>query len=295
MTPFVILIVLLSTFMHAGWNLLAHYDRSESLFYKRMLVFIILVGFFPTLISELHAKSLPLLAWLCVLGSGFSAGLYLFFLAKSFESSDFSVVYPVARSLPVIFIGIMDTLRGRPLTVWGWVGIGLVSLGCFLVPQRSLRSFSWRSYLTPTSVWMLLTALGTIGYTYLDKIAAEVVQQSPATAARYGYIYFAVSFIPYSLFLRYFHSPKPEETRNHAVGWKLAILAGILSFGAYWLILWAYQLSPYASYIVAFRQFSIVIGSAVALTFYKEGGLAVRLSGALLITIGFIFIAVLGR
>ncbi|MCX8062105.1 MAG: EamA family transporter [Anaerolineales bacterium] len=294
MTPFVILIVLLSTLMHAGWNLLAHYDRSESLFYKRMLIFIILVGFFPTLISELEAKSLPPLAWLCVLGSGFSAGLYLFFLAKSFESSDFSVVYPVARSLPVIFIGIIDTLRGRPLTVWGWVGIGLVSLGCFLVPQRSLRSFSWRSYLTPTSVWMLLTALGTIGYTYLDKIAAEVVQQSPATAARYGYIYFAISFIPYSLFLHYFSPPKPKDAPNH-VGWKLAILAAILSFGAYWLILWAYQLSPYASYIVAFRQFSIVIGSAVALSFYKEGGLAVRLAGALLITVGLIFIAVLGR
>lgn len=294
MTPFVILIVLLSTFMHAGWNLLAHYDRSESLFYRRMLIFIILVGFFPTLISELQAKSLPPLAWLCVVGSGFSAGLYLFFLAKAFESADFSVVYPVARSLPVIFIGMIDTWRGRPLTVWGWVGIGLVSLGCFLVPQRSLRAFSWRSYLTPTSLWMLLTALGTIGYTYLDKIAAEVVQQSPATAARYGYIYFAVSFIPYSLFLRHSRSSKLQETTNEG-GWKLAILGAILSFGAYWLILWAYQLSPYASYIVAFRQFSIVIGSAVALTFYKESGLAVRLSGALLITAGLICIAVLGR
>jgi drug/metabolite transporter (DMT)-like permease len=294
MTTFVIFIVLLSTFMHAGWNLLAHYDRSESLFYRRMLIFILIVGFFPTLISELQAKSLPPLAWLCVIGSGFSAGLYLYFLAKSFESADFSVVYPVARSLPVIFIGIIDTLRGRPLTVWGWVGIGLVSLGCFLVPQRSLRSFSWRSYLTPTTFWMLLTAVGTIGYTYLDKIAAEVVQQSPATAARYGYIYFAISFIPYSLFLKFSQSSQPKAAPNHQ-GWKLAIPAAILSFGAYWLILWAYQLSPYASYIVAFRQFSIVIGSAVALTFYKESGFAVRLAGALLITAGLIFIAILGK
>lgn len=141
---------------------------------------------------------------------------------------------------------------------------------------------------------MLLTALGTIGYTYLDKIAAEVVQQSPATAARYGYVYFAISFIPYSLFLKFSHPTSPKE-RPNPKGWKLAVPAAILSFGAYWLILWAYQLSPYASYIVAFRQFSIVIGSAVALTFYRESGLAVRLSGALLITAGLILIAVLGR
>jgi drug/metabolite transporter (DMT)-like permease len=294
MTTFVILIVLLSTVMHATWNLLAHYDRSESLFYRRMLIFILLIGFFPTLISEIKVRSLPPLAWWCVIGSGFSAGLYLFFLAKSFEEADFSVVYPVARSLPVLFIAVIDTLRGRPLTGWGWLGISLVSLGCFLVPQRSLRSFSWRSYRTPATLWMLLTALGTIGYTYLDKIAAEAVQQSPATAARYGYIYFAVSFIPYSLFLRFTHPHQPQETSKHQ-GWTLAIPAAILSFGAYWLILWAYQLSPYASYIVAFRQFSIVIGSAVALTFYKESGLAVRLSGAFLITCGLILIAVLGR
>ncbi|MCS6908157.1 MAG: hypothetical protein RML93_09785 [Anaerolineales bacterium] len=294
MSLFVLFIVLLSTLMHAGWNLLAHYDRNEGAFYQRMLLFIVLAGFLPTVLSEFQAQSLPSLAWLCVLGSGFCAGLYLFFLAKSFEAADFSVVYPVARSLPVIFIGIIDTMRGRSLSLWGWVGIGLVSLGCFLVPQRSFRSFSIRSYLTPTSVWMFMTALSTVGYTYLDKLAAEVVKQSPATAARYGYLYFALSYIPYTIFLRYLNPQGPKGSGNR-VRWRPAIIAAILSFGAYWLILWAYQLTPYTSYIVALRQFSIVIGSTVALTYYKESGLVVRLSGALLITIGLILIALLGR
>ncbi|MGB9586308.1 MAG: hypothetical protein ACPL7A_02675, partial [Anaerolineales bacterium] len=127
MTSSVIFIVILSTFMHASWNLLARYERSESLFYKRMLIFILIAGFFPAVISEIHTHSLNTLAWFCVIGSGFSAGVYLFFLAKSYESSDFTIVYPVARSLPVLFIGVIDTLRGRPLTFWGWVGIFLVT------------------------------------------------------------------------------------------------------------------------------------------------------------------------
>jgi len=75
----------------------------------------------------------------------------------------------------------------------------------------------------------------------------------------------------------------------------LVVLAAVLSFGAYWLILWAYQLSPYASYIVAFRQFSIVIGAVLAFVIYKEKGIAIRLTGASLITTGLLVIALWGR
>lgn len=71
--------------------------------------------------------------------------------------------------------------------------------------------------------------------------------------------------------------------------------AAVLSFGAYWLILWAYQLSPQASYIVAFRQFSIVIGSLMAFLIYKEKGVGIRLTGAVLITTGLVLIGVWGR
>jgi uncharacterized membrane protein len=60
------------------------------------------------------------------------------------------------------------------------------------------------------------------------------------------------------------------------------------------LILWAYQLSPVASYIVAFRQFSIIIGAVLAFILFKEKGFAVRISGALCITSGLILIALWG-
>lgn len=289
---FVVGIVILSTFMHAGWNLLARYDRSEEAFYKKMLIAIITVGFLPAVISEITTRSLTPLAWACVLGSGTSAALYLFSLARAFEVSDFTVVYPVARSIPVLFLAFTDVFRGRYLTQLGWAGIVLVAAGCTLVPLRSFGEISLNKYINRASFWMLLAAAGTVGYTFLDKVAAEVVQQGPATAARYGYIYFTVSFLPYLALQRGFQN---RHKTNNAAGWKLAIPAAALSFGAYWLILWAYQLSPYASYIVAFRQFSIVIGSLLAFLIFKEQGVGVRLSGALLITSGLIMIGVWGR
>jgi drug/metabolite transporter (DMT)-like permease len=296
------MIVLISTVMHASWNLMARYDRSEGVFYNRMLITMIILGFIPAVWSEYLTRSLTPLAWWCVLGSGISAGLYLFFLARAFEASDFTIVYPVARSLPVIFVAIIDVLRGRYLTPAGWAGIFLVAFGCSLVPLQSFSDFAWRKYFNTATLWMLLAAFGTVGYTFLDKIAAEVVQQGPDTAARYGYMYFAISYAPYVLFSRLFKPVSSQEGSSpihkppaKELGWKLAIPAAILSFAAYWLILWAYQLSPYASYIIAFRQFSIVIGAIFAFVIYKEKGVQVRLTGALLITSGLILIAGWGR
>jgi drug/metabolite transporter (DMT)-like permease len=290
-SPLVIGIVLVSTFMHAGWNLLARYDRSESLFFYKMLTLTAVVGFIPAIWSEIHVHSLTPLAWACVSGSACCAAFYLFCLARAYESSDFTIVYPVARALPVLFIAFIDVLRGRYLTGFGWVGILLVVSGCFLVPLRSLREFSTARYINYASLWMVLTALGTVGYTFLDKVAAEVVRQGPGTAARYGYFYFTISFAPYTVLYNFARKEKPAAA---PLRWQLVVPAAALGFSAYWLVLWAYQLSPYASYIVAFRQFSIVIGAILAFLIYKEQGVAVRMSGALLITSGLVLIGLLG-
>jgi drug/metabolite transporter (DMT)-like permease len=291
MTPLVIAIILASTFMHAGWNLLARYGRSEVVFYQRLLIITALVGFIPALVSEWYARSMPPLAWLCVLGSGTAAAAYLFFMAQAYESSDFSVVYPVVRALPVVLVAFADVGRGRYLTPLGWVGVILVASGCVLVPQRSVKDFSFKNYLNIASLWMVLAALGTVGYTMLDKVAAEVVEPGLATAARYGYVYFLVSLIPYSAMVRL--TEKTQVVRGSA-SWKLAGIAAVFQFGAYGLILWAYQLTPYASYVVAFRQFSIVLGSGAAFLFFHEQGIRMRLTGALLITSGLVMIAVFG-
>lgn len=287
----VVAIVITSTFMHAGWNIIARYDRSEEAFYKKMLIVMMAAGFLPAAVSEYLTRSIPPVAWGFVLGSGTSAAIYLFSLARAFSKSDFTVVYPVARSIPVIFIAIVDVLRGRVLTAAGWAGIFLVAAGCVLVPLRSIRDISPGKYLNRASLWMLLAALGTVGYTTFDKFAAEIVQAGPATAARYGYVYFTISFFPYIALQRGFHHQEVSPARSR---WKLAIPAAVLSFGAYWLILWAYQLSPQASYIVAFRQFSIVIGSLMAFLIYKESGVGIRLTGAVLITAGLILIGIWG-
>ncbi len=252
---------------------------------------IVAVGFLPGIGSEALVRSLTAKSWACVVGSGFFCGVYLFTLGRAYGSSDFTVVYPVARALPVFLVGVGDVLRGRNPTAIGWMGMLLVMSGCFLAPLQSFRGFSVASYANRTILWVLLAALGTVGYTLLDKVASELVNKGPATAARYGYVFFVVSFITYTSFMKMMGQ---KRRLQESVGWKIPLIAACLMFGAYWLVLWAYQLCRHASYILAFRQFSIIVGVILAFAVYKEQGLVVRLVGASAITSGLILIGLWG-
>jgi drug/metabolite transporter (DMT)-like permease len=287
--PLAVILILLSAFMHAGWNLLARRQRSEAKFFWRMIAPVVVIGLVPAAISELLTHSLTPTAWACVAGSGICCGVYYYCLARGYGSSDFTVVYPVARSLPVLLVAFGDVLRGRYPSTMGWMGMLLVTAGCLLVPLRSLRDLRARHYLNKATLWIVLTALTIVGYTLLDKMASETVQQGPATAARYCYVFFAFSWLVYTVLLRVLGTH--EHELSEPVGWRDPMIASVLNYFGYWLVLWAYQLAQQASYILAFRQSSIVIGVVFAFLLYKEQGKVVRLIGTSLITGGLVMIA----
>ena len=186
----------------------------------------------------------------------------------------------------------------------------LVAMGCVLSPLERFKEIAMNRYINRTSVWMVLTALGTVVYTVFDKFASEVVSPGPATAARYGYIFFVISGLSYILFLFFLQKRESNvvvsETKQleqskkagkqaEEIGWWMPLIASVLNFGAYWLVLWVYQLASRASYIVAFRQFSIVVGVVLAFFIYKEKGVKVRLTAVLIITTGLVIIGLWGK
>jgi drug/metabolite transporter (DMT)-like permease len=76
--------------------------------------------------------------------------------------------------------------------------------------------------------------------------------------------------------------------------WLWAALAALAVFGAYWLVLYAYQLSRYASYALALRQLSIVIGAAASVFLFHEPARGLRFGAALTILAGAARIALAG-
>jgi len=298
MPSFAIFLILVSTVGHAGWNLLAKGRTAKAAFFNRMLQIITIAGAAPAIWWQVRSSQLDGVTLGYAVLSGFFCGFYYLFLMLGYSSSDFTVVYPVARALPVLVLGVADVILGRTPTAGGWIGMVLVVGGCVLAPQVRFRGMSVRAYHGRGIVFMVCTALGTVGYTLVDKLAAErLVSGGSAAAALYGYVFFAVSWPTYHLFRRFFgkgNSSGPRGPKPGARGWRLAIVGAVLNFGSYWLILWAYQQCTRASYVVAFRQFSIVIGVAAALFLYREPGRWVRLTAALLVTLGLILVGLAG-
>jgi len=257
-----------------------------------MQMFIIAVGAVPTLFSLAVYPSVSFKAALCLLGSGASCGFYYVSLGRGYRAADFTTVYPAARALPVLIVGIADAFRGRAPSPVGWVGLFLVSAGCFLSPLNSFADFRLRHYWKPASAWILFAAMGTVGYSVFDKIGAEAIPRGSRETAVYCYLFFAataVSYIPLQAL------PGNRGRREPEVGWRIPAIAGTLCFLAYWLVLCAYQMLERASYVVAFRQFSIVIGVVVAFVLFDEPGKIVRITGSIVITIGLILLKVFGE
>ena len=286
-----LLLVMVSAPMYAGWNLLARRQRAEGAFFSGLLRWVTVLGLAPAVLSEVLTPDIPAKAWVCVLISGCCCGLYFFFLARSYANSDFTVVYPIARALPVLLVGLGDVVRGHSPSVVSWFGMSLVAVGCVLTPLTSFKDIRWKKYVNWSSVWMVLTALATAAYSLSDKTAAEVLPRGPISAAKYGYFFFLIAFLFYHGLRHWLpgDTKKPQRIKQPEVA-----LGAALNYGCYWMVLWAYQLVGQASYIVAFRQFSIVLGVVAAFVIYKERGLAVRITAAGMITAGLVIIGLWG-
>ncbi len=277
--------------MHAAWNLMARGQRhrAHTFLFRKTLV-IVLAGVVPAVIADWHYGFLPAKALLCAAGGGTFAGIYFFALAESYMSADFTSVYPVARGLPVMMVGLGDVLRGRFPSAEGWLGLAMVAFGCLFAPLKSFKDFHPRAYFHRSMAWILLVAATTVGFTMIDKAAAEIVSAGPASAARYVWYFFLFALIASGIMLRIF---KPAGSARDGI-WRVSALGAVFDYGGYWLVLWAYQMTDKASYVLAFRQISIVIGVVAAFAIYRETGRAARIAGALLITAGLIVITLFG-
>jgi drug/metabolite transporter (DMT)-like permease len=277
--------------MHAAWNILLKNNGETPTYIWRMQLSIVILGAIPAFISMVAYPCITMKAMFCLLGSGASCGLYFVCLARGYESGDFTTVYPAARALPVLLVGLGDTFRGRPPSLLGWLGMLFVAVGCFLVPLNSFADFRFRHYWKPVSLWIALIAVGTVGYSLFDKIGTEAIPYGPREAATYCYLFFGMTIISYTPLKAVM--TKPNE-RKIEVGWSMPATAGILCFLAYWLVLWAYQMVEKASYIVAFRQFSIIIGVLISFLIFNESGKKIRFAGSVSITAGLFLLKVFG-
>ena len=283
MPSFVVALVLVSAGMHATWNLLARQVRSNDLF-LRILIVTAAIGLPLALAAEFAAPPVLPVVWTILPVSAVFQAVYFWGVMRGYRSGDFTVVYPLSRSLPGLFIALADVARGHAPSPLGWLGITLVTSGCVLIPLHTLRDFSLARYRTRSVLWALVTASGIVGYTLFDSMANQRLTGGAASALSYNIYETACTLVVYALLMQ-FERQRPS-LNSGLRSWQLPALAALLVFASYSLILWAYQLTPFTSYVAAMRQLSIIIGAVVGAFAFREPAPLLRIGAALVILAG---------
>ena len=279
-------LVLGAAVCHSLWNLLikAEPRRGEAQF-GAITVGAVLAA--PVLIVY-PIESLSASAWLIVVVSALFETAYLFSLSAAYGAGDLSVVYPVARGTAAFVVAPLAVLLlGEPLSGVGVLGIALVVLGIVLHSTED-RRISPPDGVTPrlggrAVRFAVLTGVMTAGYSLVNKVGVTVM-----AVPLYGFLVFALDavFINVVLLLR----RRATWPLRRGGPWPVTIGVAVLMIGAYFAVLSAMAQAPVA-YVVAAREVSIVMATLLGMLALGERRSAVRLSGALVIFLGLVLIA----
>jgi drug/metabolite transporter (DMT)-like permease len=200
---------------------------------------------------------LPAHAWGWLAASWIVHLLYLFTLIKSFEQSDMTVAYPIARGVaPVLAAAVAVTCFHEPITAWVAFGIGMIAVGvAFIGVSHTMK----RSAL----LWALLTGACIAGYTVID---AQGVRAAPSAASYIVWIFIMLGVGIGAVFA--FWRGRAFLV-SAAAQWKPGLAAGALSIVTYGLALEAFRLGA-TPRLAALRETSILFATAIAVTFLKE-------------------------
>ncbi|QFU01151.1 EamA-like transporter family protein [Halomonas sp. THAF5a] len=291
MSPAALGLVLLSVCLHAGWNLMGK-GRAPSLAFFVLAMGGGALALAPLLWLGPSPAALPPAFWGWLVASGLCQMLYLGGLAWAYARGEISVLYPVARALPVVLVPLvsMAMLGSRALTPLDLAGMGLIVIGALCLPLTSPRALRPSTYLTPAFGFALLAAVATAGYSLIDNRALALMMASGHSSLTAGSHFMVLQALmtlawglPAVLLL-------PAERRRLAAlrqGERSTIvLTGIMMLATYGLVLVAMALTEEVSLIVAMRQLSIPLGVLLGVWWLRERAAPAKWLGTALMLAG---------
>jgi len=263
MAPSVVAIVLCGALLHAGWNALVKKGRDP--FLSSVLV-----------ASGAGLISLPLLpflaqpaaaSWPYALASTVIHYAYYGLLAAAYRHGDMSHAYPLMRGSAPLLVAVSSVpLLGEHLSVTQYAAVACISGGIFglwfATRSGASADAATRSRRQATA-YALLNALVIAAYTLIDGLGARA-SAAPAAYVMWLHVLSAIGLLAWCL-LRC-----PRELNDYARQyWKVAILGGAGTLGAYGLALWAMTVAPLAA-VAALRETSILFAALIAKFFLSE-------------------------
>ncbi|HZT41760.1 MAG TPA: EamA family transporter [Chthonomonadaceae bacterium] len=299
MTPIAITLILLSALLHAGWNLLGKRVQVSEVSFLIASVAggLCLLPF--TIGMGLPFGRFPPVVWELLALAGACETLYYCSLARAYRSGDISLVYPLARAIPVLLVPLLAWAigQGASLHAGTLLGFVLIVLGCLLLPLRRIRAFHLSRYADLCGLMALLAGIGTAGYTVAGDRALAVLRALPghpftplSASLAYLQINTLTNFAGLLLVVPLLRDRRsPPLTATVRPG--MAAFMGVVIYLSYGLVLLAMAYVTNVAYVAAFRQVSIPIGALLGMMLLREPRYHPRIAGLALITGGLILTA----
>jgi len=298
MTLIAAVLLLVSTWLHAGWNLLSKQRQPTAAFFLAANTIGCLgLALALVLYPQTLGAFTPTL-WGLVGLTGFFQAVYYIALAGAYRSGDLSVAYPLARSFAVVVVPIVAHILGQGKALGGQLllGMAVVAVGCLLVPLRGWREWRWQDYWRVATLFALLAGSATAGYSIVDDVALRQLRAMPAVSPSplAGTLVYALfEGLSASLWLAlYVATRKPERAglRQVLANVRQAALTGVGIFLAYTLVLIAMAFVRNISYVVAFRQLGILWGALLGVVVLREPRTGPKLVGVLVLIAGLVLV-----
>jgi len=278
-----LIIIGLSVLMHVAWNLLArHVEARCNYLWWGLLIHLVLLGPWAIwhLVFDAHWNNTLLLAMLI---SALANTVYFIALRKAYHFAPVTLVYPIARSSPVLIAAWAWLVFDQPIAISGVIGITISVVGLWLLAATSKKGDT--AHALP---WALFAAFSTSIYSISDKVAVDYL---PGFGAQLGFITigYAASFVGLTL-VQYKESKRFCPQCRPKLPYLL--IGGLFIGVAYALVVRAMLELP-AAYVVTYTNAGIVIATILSILMFKDKEhWKQRLVAVLIVCIGMIILGV---
>jgi len=268
----VTLAVLGAALAHAIWNAMIKSSRNV-LLDTTLVVFFAGVATAPLLLFvAIPAREV----WPYIAASMVLHILYYIALVGAYRAGDLSHGYPIMRGVAPLIVSLSALFWlgevPKPLV---WVGVVLI---CGGVLSLGFAGFRWHESRVSLR-WALANAVIIAAYTLVDAAGVRLA----ATPGTYVAWLFVLDALPFSLLV---FSIKQKELIPYARQfWLRGLVGGVLSAGAYGVVLWAMTRAPVAA-VAALRETSVIFAALIGAWLLKEGHIARRVAGAIIVAAG---------
>ena len=173
MPVLIIVLVLISTFLHATWNFLI--KKSEHPYeYVQLLALTSGAISLPLAIIFLFTDEFTILGVALSILSGLIHVFYFYFLGTAYRKADLSFVYPIARGTAVALVPIFGLfIIGESVSNLSLFGIFIIFLGILSLGNIThMKSVNLNDF-----ILSLITGVTVTSYTIVDTYAVSLVYQ----------------------------------------------------------------------------------------------------------------------